>query len=212
MRGELTCRPISSYPVPETRHRKRARFIASRGRPTPLSQTLDDLDRELKQLGCRRAVLELDVTESDIRNDGWPRSTANPATPRVVLSLPESKHGPLRYPCDAFTRWEDNLRAIALALQALRAVDRYGVTRHGEQYAGWKALPAATGPTMSVEAAARVIDGINPHQVVRDPSYAKQVIREAVRRTHPDTGGAADDFHLVQTARAVLAAYHGVSL
>jgi len=36
------------------------------------------------------------------------------------------------------------MRAIALSLQALRAVDRYGVARRAEQYRGWKQLPSAT--------------------------------------------------------------------
>jgi hypothetical protein len=43
--------------------------------------------------------------------------------------------GPSRAP------WRDNLRAIALGLEALRAVNRYGITRGiGEQYAGFLQL------------------------------------------------------------------------
>lgn len=44
------------------------------------------------------------------------------------------RRGHLSYPCDTFTTLQDNLRVIALALEALRMVDRYGVTRRGEQY------------------------------------------------------------------------------
>ena len=38
-----------------------------------------------------------------------------------------------------------NLRSIALGLKALRAVDRYGVSRRGEQYAGFRAALTAGG-------------------------------------------------------------------
>ncbi len=70
----------------------------------------------------------------------------------VVFSL----HGPLRYATDAHERqyaglgmegWQADVGAIALALTALRAVDRYGVSRRGEQYTGWRALPATSGVT-----------------------------------------------------------------
>jgi hypothetical protein len=37
-----------------------------------------------------------------------------------------------------------NARAIALGLEALRKVDRYRITKRGEQYTGWSALPPAT--------------------------------------------------------------------
>jgi hypothetical protein len=34
--------------------------------------------------------------------------------------------------------WQDNLRAVALGLEALRRVERYGIAQRGEQYAGWR--------------------------------------------------------------------------
>jgi hypothetical protein len=37
-----------------------------------------------------------------------------------------------------------NARAIALGLEALRKVDRYRITKRGERYTGWSALPPAT--------------------------------------------------------------------
>src|SRR5579863_10251967 len=48
-------------------------------------------------------------------------------TQGIILTF-NSKHGPLSYPCDKYSNWQANLRAIALSLEALRAVDRYGVT------------------------------------------------------------------------------------
>lgn len=45
----------------------------------------------------------------------------------------------LVYATDACEFWQHNVRSIALGLEALRAVDRYGISRRGEQYAGFRA-------------------------------------------------------------------------
>jgi len=118
---EVRFRPISTWPVAATARRKRARFRAG------YSDTLQLLDRELRFLRAHRLAL----AEDDIRLDGMPRSQAKPSHPGVVLSF-DSAYGPLSYPCDTFAQWEDNLRAIALGLEHLRAVDRFGVTKRGE--------------------------------------------------------------------------------
>lgn len=52
----------------------------------------------------------------------------------------------LVYATDTCVLWQHNVRSIALGLEALRAVDRYGITKRGEQYAGFTgALPAGRG-------------------------------------------------------------------
>jgi hypothetical protein len=89
------------------------------------------------------------------------------------------------YATDVCERWEHNVRAIALGLEALRAVDRHGITRRGEQYAGFKALPPG-GP--SVER------GV---QLIRDHGS----VRAALLATHPDQGGDSAEFADVQAAR-----------
>jgi hypothetical protein len=45
----------------------------------------------------------------------------------------------LVYATDVCAFWQHNIRSIALGLEALRAVDRYGISRRGEQYAGFRA-------------------------------------------------------------------------
>ncbi len=206
---KIECRPLSSFPVPETRSRKASAFRITPGR------ALDHLERECQHLRAPHIIIEADFRESDIRLDGWPYANARPRSPRVVLTLPQSKYGPLRYPCDTYTTWEANVRAIALALEALRAVDRHGVTRRGEQYAGWKALTAGKASDMTAEAAATVLagfSGVTEEQIAEDVGLARAALRVATKRTHPDVGGSDEAFHQVQTARKVLSTHHGVSL
>lgn len=178
-RGWLTIRPLSTWPGAMSRSRRQGYFRAG----WPATRRL--LMRELQHLDGKSVVLELAVTEDDLRVDGVPRARTVAAHPGVVLSL-TSKHGPLRYAVDTYTRWHDNIRAIALALEALRAVDRYGVTRSGEQYRGWRAIDSGTGGQVQ-----RGLELIRQHGGVA----------AALHATHPDRGGTREDLEAVLAAR-----------
>lgn len=203
---EFSFRPLSSWPGERTPRaaRKKAPFSAGYGR------TLDDLERELKHLGGRDIIIEAETTFEHIRNDGRLRSSAVLAGPGIVLSF-DSRFGPLRYACDTFADWRDNLRAIALTLERQRAIDRYGATRRGEQYVGWSALPpggSSMRPAMTVEEAARFIDPLAFAGIVRDPEQYRAAYRSCAKRMHPDAGGSAEEFTRLQEAKRVLDKHH----
>lgn len=153
------------------------------------SSTLDLLDREAFQIGATEIVLAGGWLPSMIRRDGWPKAGARLDHPRVIVRLVGTTHGELlSYPSARFDHWQDNVRAVALALEALRKVDRYGVTRRGEQYRGFAQLPAGrTTP-----------DAIHGHDLIERHGG----VVAALKATHPDHGGDADDFADVQAARA----------
>lgn len=186
-------RPISTWPGPKTRLQQSSPF--GRAGRSMWSQTTETMDRELRHLRAKDVILELDVEERHIRQDGWIRATATPKYSGVILSFYSNRlEAPLRYPCDRFRKWEDNVRAIALALEALRKVDRYGVTTHNEQYAGWKALPATTTTSMTTEAAAKVIgrhsgNHANWKGLLEGGRPCREAVRRAQFATHPDRGG-----------------------
>ena len=205
---QIRFRPIQEWPEPRTGGRKDTPFFAT------WAQTLQLLESELEKLGASEVVIEVAMRESDIRIDGWPKGNAVATHPGVIVSF-DSRHGPLRYLTDTFSHWQANVRAIALALEALRKVDRYGISRRGEQYRGWKALPAgvAEGEAMTVEAAARFVAQHSddpPGRLVdveADPSFALVLYKEAAKRLHPDAGGDAEQFRLLQVARQTLEAF-----
>jgi hypothetical protein len=162
-----------------------------------------DLERELRMLDApysREIVVEAGYSEYEIRNDGQPRANARPMDPAVILNF-ESKFGPLRYGCDNYTDHFSNLRAIALALEALRAVDRYGVTKRGEQYQGWKALPATTISVQEAEQFIRSFSLVDDPMGLRDLTTA---YRLAARKLHPDVGGTRDKWDKLQAAKIAL--------
>lgn len=53
----------------------------------------------------------------------------------------------LIYACDVCDFWQHNVRSIALGLGSLRAVDRYGISSRGEQYAGFRGALTAKAST-----------------------------------------------------------------
>jgi hypothetical protein len=169
----------------------------------------------LRHLCAKQVIIQTYHFIEDLRRDGLPKASARvPQSPSVILSF-NSKHGALSYPCDTFTKWEDNLRAIALALEALRTVDRYGVTKTGEQYRGWTALPPVDSKTLEQEAA-EFISRHSPSQFVTSSILSSVTVfqdayRHAARKLHPDTGGKHEDFVKLQQFADVLKKKHRIN-
>lgn len=206
-------RPLGLWDRPITDPRKSsATFRAS------WDDTVKLLLSEVELLGGQMVVLQVDADSTDIRRDGMLRAQARVDFPGVKVSF-ESVHGPLTYATDVFDRlyggkpgWQANVRAIALGLGALRAVDRYGITSFGEQYRGWTALadkPYAHGGDMTVDEARRVLReaaGLPDHYEFRTDVLIATAFRMAARTHHPDAGGNAEAFQLITKAREVLLA------
>lgn len=225
---DATFRPIDHWPavLRDERSRLRSQFSA------PWSSTLELLDQKLRALGAEAVVVKLALTDQDIRRDGWPKSKASPEHPGVVIEFDSPEHGWLRYYDDQYTTWRDNLRALALSLEALRALGRWGALR-GEQYVGSRpaieAGPAAI-PGESSNNGGSLRDGFKPpgaasrpaplttstalrlleeHSGTKidsaDPPTLERVYRRAARKLHPDVqGGDAYLFARLQEARDLL--------
>jgi hypothetical protein len=153
MRYEI--RPRSTWTDPVTPIRRGAHVFRAAW-PQTLNELADEVERISKEADPV-VVVEIDVVEGDLRRDGMLRANAKVGAPGVVVSF-ESKFGPLRLATDAYEQeyrnyglegWQANVRAVMLTLRALRDLDRWGVSRRGEQYTGWKALPPGTGKTVS---------------------------------------------------------------
>lgn len=155
----LTTRPLVDRQWIGTHARSRSQFT------TTWSATLDLLEREvyaIQSAGMPDPVLMVDCQEADLRLDGQLRASARLATNAVALAF-ESTNGPLIFRCDRYNEqpwnnrmqlWQHNIRAIALTLEALRAVNRYGATQSGEQYTGYRQISATAAPRALAEAEA----------------------------------------------------------
>jgi hypothetical protein len=198
--------PIETWPGEKRRpgQRRKSPFEA------PWARTLVDLDRELGHLRAKDILIWGYFRDDDIRLDGWPRSESRPREPGVIVSF-ASPQGDLSFPCDTYLTWQENLRAIALGLAALRAVERYGVTRHQEQYKGWAKLPPAPArmdPHDALTFLTLHSDGLPP---AKDAESLNASYRRAAARLHPDNAatGNVHLFHLLSQAKEVLVESYG---
>lgn len=197
-------RPLTAYPRAPTGNRRASRFDSD------LSKTMKLLGFELEKIKAGNAVVQVGSSTLDFRADGTPRTRY--VAPPVVLFFDRDKT-PVSMPCDTFTDWRDNLRAIALSLEALRAVDRYGVTQNGEQYRGWEALPPAPNTDPERDFASEIEAAVWLNGIVKSEfdvdlmgsQFArKKAYQIAARKLHPDAGGAPAMFRLLQKAKEIL--------
>jgi hypothetical protein len=185
--------------------------------------TMQLLERELRMVRAESAVIQL-ATEH-FRKDGLPYADSTPDHPGVIVSFVKvvrDKFGqrlrvPLSFPADRFTHWEANLRAIAIALEDLRRIDRYGVTQNSEQYLGFKSLPPP-GPEhpkiMTVDEAAVFLQQQapghgSPRTIIDSVDSYRSAYRAAAAKLHPDAGGDADLWARLQGAKSLLDEHHG---
>lgn len=214
-------RPIETWVDPVTDPRGPSPFSAS------WTDTVDKLRHEVGALSSVRdpeIVIQLDVADRDIRQDGGLRASYRLRSPGVIVSF-DSVHGPLRYACDAFDTyqhnseaWKQNVRAVALGLESLRRVSRYRIGRGTEQYTGFAALgsgmpmPPAPGVRMSEADAAMLLTRwgggtiFDIHSDRRDVDAVKRAYRNAAAVLHPDNRETGDPvlFRQITDARDVL--------
>jgi len=207
----ITFQPLTQWPGERTKAKQSCQFRSG------YDSTLAALKYELARLDAKNVILLADCDPRDIRRDGLLRGDARLRSSGIVLTF-DCKHGALSYPCDTYYNWQDNLRAIALALEHLRAVDRYGVTRRGEQYTGWARLPApaaADGFRTVDEAWVWLCDQLAPSSAreglprvrLTQENY-DQAWRAAAKKLHPDVqGGVTAGFQKLQQARQLLEKY-----
>ena len=195
--GPLEFRPLGT-PLdtwsPAHADRKGSQFSAA------YSDTLTLLRAELGHIGTRTAHLQVVAGPGQVRRDGALRSEAKVEHPGVIITAETRDYGTLVYETDVFgprwglllrEAWKDNLRAIALGLESLRRVERYGIATRGQQYAGFRELGsgipmgAATSLPMN-EARARVEVGLESDEDF-DDAFLRKTLRDVARMTHPDS-------------------------
>jgi hypothetical protein len=195
--------------------RTRSRFESS------WTQTLELLERETRHLAARRGSVVIGTFHRryDVLKSGALRpETKMPENPGVVVSFEvwdaeAKRYEPARFECDQFAQWKDNVRAVALALEALRLVDRYKVGRPAAQYVGYKALPPAPFALsgMTTGQAAETLAELAPwsaDEILGDSFVTEKAYQNAARKAHPDHGGSQEQMASINVAAQVLREHH----
>lgn len=161
----------------------------------PMSAARDDLLRSLKLLGARDLVVSSDVPT---RRDGVLYSNyLEPDDPGVAVYWLQ-KGQPRVMACDAWRKVHHNVRAIGLAIDGLRAIERSGASQILERaFAGFAALPAEAGANGAPPW--RDVFGVTAGEFTRDE--IERMYRAAARLRHPDAGGTHDAMAELNRAR-----------
>lgn len=147
-----------------------------------LAHLMDELDR-------------LSAKDVVISTNRGAFSRAQPADPGVAVYF-KRKDRDLCIACDRYSRVEDNLHAIGLAVEAIRALERHGTGDMVDAaFSGFTALPESVitpppSPWWQVL-------GIDEHS---DKNAIKAAYKSKVKYAHPDTGGNSVAFARLQKA------------
>ncbi|MGH3521970.1 MAG: hypothetical protein ACRDU4_03860, partial [Mycobacterium sp.] len=190
------------WPYPDTT-RERSPFTAS------WPKTRDALLREADHLGAGVVVIELDCSRRHLRADGELRADGRLHTGRIRVSM-DTRHGALRYAVDRYDdaglSWQANLRAVVLTLEALRAVERYGAVRDGQQYQGFRAIESSPAGRGGFANADEALGWMREQVPEVGAAEARYVYKTAARKLHPDVGGSPELWERLDAARQLLEA------
>ena len=184
----------------------KAGVASARQSKPPWSKAFEKLRYELARITAADVVIEAGYKPHQVRADGWPYSNAVPEHHQIRVSFKTGKVSMSFFQglfggsisCVPYNVW-----LIAMTLEALRAVDRYGCTQGGEQYRGWAQLPGGSAPIAAAEWAnvegARAFLG--QMCVLPSGTELSKLWREAAKVAHPDAGGSNELMAKVNRAR-----------
>lgn len=166
----------------------------SQGQSLTVAEGLSRLQAELDRLGVKDGDVVIS-TNLVTRLDGFPRSgQPEPTDPGVALYFRLKGHDRC-LACDRYRRVADNMAAIAAHIDALRAIERYGVGTLDQAFAGYTALPAPMADAVAWWEVLR-LERASATKATVDEAY-----RALARRFHPDAGGSTEDMTKITLAR-----------
>jgi hypothetical protein len=191
--------PIEAYPLcwPDGWPRKESYQRMSSRYEVDFATARDHLANELRLARARDVVVSTNVPT---RRDGLPYANMpQPVDPGVAVYWTAIGKGGKTEPrviaCDVWRTVRENLRAVGLAVEAIRSLERTGATEILERaYAGFARLPASSDHW----AVLGLLRG-TPRDAI-DARY-----RSLARAHHPDRGGDP------AVMAAINAAYHRAS-
>jgi hypothetical protein len=144
-------------------------------------QARDRLLRELRLLGAANVVLSTNIP---LRRDGLPYADyRRPDDPGVSVFFTYSKRH-MCFACDRYHVIEDNVRAIALTIEALRGIERWGASDMIE-----RAFRGFTAITQAASRSWREVFGFGKEEEV-SAGDVEAMFRKLAHERHPDHGGS----------------------
>lgn len=157
-----------------------------------LDRTQIFLNRELKLLGAQKIVISSNIP---LRRDGGLFSeymSKKLEDPGIAVYF-TYKGQEVVMCCDQYLYPWENMSGLARGIEAIRAMERYGVSEFMERaFTGFKALPEPVDTSKWWD-----VLGIDKHA---NAVMIRDAFRKMVQVHHPDVGGSADMFNRVNKA------------
>jgi hypothetical protein len=164
----------NGWPKTEVLRRENSRF------DTSLSVALTNLKKQVELLGGSKLVLSSNYT---LGND-------NPKDCGVVAYF-TMEASEIAVPCDRWRRIQDNVHAIALTIEAMRGMERWGAKHMIKaMFSGFKQLPSSERPWWEVLGC----------DYESSPIFIKERYRVLSMAHHPDRGGTQEAMALINLA------------
>lgn len=142
------------------------------------------LKSEVNLMGGKSLVLSSNVT----------LGSENPKDPGVVAYF-ELRGQNIAIPCDRWDKVSTNVKAIALTIEAMRGMERWGAKDMiTAMFKGFMALPERTGP--SIWDILGIAAGSNEQQIM-------DAWRRKAQLLHPDKGGSHEAMTALNEAKDI---------
>jgi hypothetical protein len=157
------------------------------------AQARDALLDELRRLGARDVVLSCNITPD--RHGRIIEPSRRPADQGIAVYFTLDGQ-PKTMARDTYQRFEENMRALTLTIEAMRAIERHGGGQMmSRAFAGFAALP----PPM-VTPPRRPCWEILDIKPTSSPTEIRAAYRQRARVCHPDAGGTSEQMTELQAA------------
>lgn len=157
---------------------------ASRYQELNFAKSRSELIRELKLMGATGVVISSNLP---LTNEGLPSGTApEPDDPGIAVYWTD-KAGSRVLACDRWFFTSENIRAILMAVKALRQLERCGASQIlSRAYEAFAALPPSTSETELPPKTWREVLGVGEFATLDE---VKKAYRRLAMKQHPDRGG-----------------------
>ena len=187
---------IEAYPLqyPAGWSRSQTQQISKFGRYT-FEQMRTEVLRELKLLGATDVIISSNLR---LRQDGYPYSGQRQPEDTGIAVYFKLEGQDQCIPCDKWHRVEDNMRAIAKTIEALRGIERWGAKEMvNDAFRGFKALPEATIVTPYQARAWYEVLEVSQNAGI---DVIRAAYRAKLKVVHPDVGGSSEEFMELEKA------------
>lgn len=134
-----------------------------------------------------------------LRMDGMPRADrGEPEDPGIAVYFKYDGRD-LSFACDSYTTTRGNLRALALTIEAIRGIARWGASDLMDRaFRGFAALPVQATSPWRETLGFKKDELVTPEKI--DERFKYLVL---TKKHHPDLGGNEETFRQIVEARSI---------